>query len=198
MGKSFFSPPGGLYLSLVKQTDFAQPAQVTALAAVATAKAIENVVGKTMSIKWVNDLFFKEKKVCGILCENISEGFSPSFRAIIGIGINMIEPEKGFPKELENRAGALFSTPPQGDIKSLLCAEIINQIYIFSNKRQEEIFEDYKKRLFMLGQEVIVTQNGRSFEAKAISIDKNFYLTAELCSGERKKLCSGEVSLKTE
>ena len=56
-GKSFFSPDGGLYLSVVKSVNADDPSKITALAALATAEAIENVTGKSIGIKWINDLY---------------------------------------------------------------------------------------------------------------------------------------------
>ena len=71
-GRSFASPPGtGLYLSMVLRS--ALPMQsavlVTSAAAVAVCRAVERAAGKRLDIKWVNDLFYRGKKCCGILTE---------------------------------------------------------------------------------------------------------------------------------
>ena len=70
-GHSFFSPPGGLYLSILLLPAFStrQSPQITALAAVAAARAAEQLCGTPIQIKWVNDLWKNSKKVCGILTE---------------------------------------------------------------------------------------------------------------------------------
>ena len=72
IGHSFVSPNGGIYMSLfvdkknVRDEDISL---VTPIVAVAVAKAIEENLGKQVDIKWINDLLYKDKKVCGILAE---------------------------------------------------------------------------------------------------------------------------------
>ena len=67
-GKSFHSPEGGVYLSLVLPLpgDGSIPL-LTPMAAVAIRRAILAVTGRETGINWVNDLFFDGRKVCGIL-----------------------------------------------------------------------------------------------------------------------------------
>ena len=72
-GRRFASPKGkGLYLSVLldtKNLPAGTLAELTAWGAVATAEAIEEVCGVSSGIKWVNDLVFDRKKLCGILTE---------------------------------------------------------------------------------------------------------------------------------
>ena len=70
-GRTFVSPPGGLYFSLILRPH-AQPEalmHLTAMVAVAAARAIERVSGVYPGIKWTNDLVLGKKKLCGILTE---------------------------------------------------------------------------------------------------------------------------------
>ena len=59
MGRSFYSETGGLYLSVLfrPQTAAARGGDITGLAAVAVAEAIESVTGQKAYIKWVKDVF---------------------------------------------------------------------------------------------------------------------------------------------
>ena len=70
-GHSFFSPQGGLYLSILLRPEIGlrQAVRLTAMAAVAACRAAENVSGAELRIKWVNDLWRDGRKVCGILTE---------------------------------------------------------------------------------------------------------------------------------
>lgn len=73
-------------------------------AAVAVCRAIETVAGVKTKIKWVNDLFYNNKKICGILTEaqtNFENGKIDSL--IIGIGVNCFP--GSFPEELSGIAG---------------------------------------------------------------------------------------------
>ena len=111
-GRSFFSPDGtGLYMSILLRPEGLQADQAvrfTTVAAVAVSEAIEDVSGKTASIKWVNDIYVSGRKACGILTE---ASFNPEDGtldyAVVGIGINVYEPQGGFPEDIKDRAGAL-------------------------------------------------------------------------------------------
>ena len=111
-GRSFFSPDGtGLYMSILLRPSGLsadEAVKFTTIAAVAVSEAIEAVAGKTASIKWVNDIYVSGRKACGILTE---ASFNPEDGtldyAVVGIGINVYEPQGGFPEEIKDRAGAL-------------------------------------------------------------------------------------------
>ena len=72
LGRKFFSPgEKGIYMSILLRPDIPleRAVLITSMAAVAVARAIERVSGIEAKIKWVNDIFLKGKKVCGILTE---------------------------------------------------------------------------------------------------------------------------------
>ena len=72
LGRHFTSPPGtGIYFSLLLRPHCTAEKSlfITTTAAVAVCEAIEQVTGLNPQIKWVNDVYLNEKKVCGILTE---------------------------------------------------------------------------------------------------------------------------------
>ena len=72
MGRVFESPSGkGVYLSvLLRPAVPAASAQTATIgAAVAVCRAVQELCGLELGIKWVNDLYYQGKKVCGILTE---------------------------------------------------------------------------------------------------------------------------------
>ena len=60
LGRTFVSPPGGVYLSLLLRPAVAAPDALTATgaAAVAVCRAVEELTRCSLAIKWVNDLFY--------------------------------------------------------------------------------------------------------------------------------------------
>ena len=103
MGRSFYSPPGtGLYLSILLRPGI--PAEettpVTACAAVAVAESIEELSGEPAQIKWVNDVYVRGKKVCGILTEaSIDCETRIADYLVVGIGVNTAPSPPGiFPR----------------------------------------------------------------------------------------------------
>jgi len=211
-GRSFFSPPGhGLYMSFIIDTSLTSqesmekwsetPALITAFSAVAVCQAIEEVTEKTPQIKWINDIFYNGRKVCGISAEAVTDGASRKIKAVIvGIGVNFTTPDSGeYPSEIKNIAGSLFSASEKPSIsRNQLAAEIINKMTDIGNKSDiNVILAEYRKRLFVLGKEITVTAgHSEPFSATAIDIDEKGQLIIKTDESEIKTLSSAEISIK--
>ncbi len=75
LGRSFYSPPDtGIYMSFVftAAASLTDAVGITGAAAVAVARAVRSLTGKAPQIKWVNDVFLEDKKICGILTEAVT------------------------------------------------------------------------------------------------------------------------------
>ena len=200
LGRSFFSPGSGLYMSLLLRPDFApeQAAMLTTAAAAAAALAIEDVSGRSADIKWVNDIWMAGRKVCGILCES---AFTPDGRldhVIAGIGVNVTALAGGFPPELDGIAGAVFAPgdAPE-DARSRIAAGILNHFTRFySGMAAREYFPEYRKRCFLLGQKINVLRGGESVPAEAVGLDDECHLLVRYADGSEEYLKSGEVSIR--
>ncbi len=201
MGRQFFSPKGsGLYMSIILRPDTAtSPLYITTAAAVAVAEAIEEVAGVPSSIKWVNDVYCRGKKVCGILTEGV---FTDNLQyAVLGIGINVLSPVAGFPPEIESRAGAVFDekTPPTAHPREELAVAIITRFWGYYEALSSKAFlPSYRKRDLLKGRTVeVLDVNGAVIEAvTAQGITDDFALLVLDRHGEAKALSSGEVSLR--
>lgn len=202
MGRSFYSPDStGLYLSLIlrPRLNLEDSLLITTSTAVAVAKAIEKLTENDVCIKWVNDLFVNDKKVCGILTEaslNIENGGLEY--AVIGIGINVST--RNFPDNLKSIAGSIFTNKPDDKpITSLLAAEVLNNLAQAMNKLTDKTYlEEYKKRSFLIGKEIDVLRGNEFIPAKALDIDDRARLLVEYQNGSREALSSGEVSVRAK
>lgn len=200
-GHSFFSPPDtGLYLSLLLRPKLsAQDALLlTTCAAAAVALAIEACAGVEAQIKWVNDVFCRGKKVCGILTEAALDLESGGLQyAIVGMGVNLFPPAGGFPADLP-QAGAVYSARPQGlESRSQLAGEILNQFFAFYPRLEEKpFFQAYRDRSLVLGREVTVLERGQTRTALALDLNPDFSLQVREADGRERALASGEVRVK--
>lgn len=198
---SFFSPPdSGLYLSFLLRPELAakDALSLTTCAAAAVALAIEECAGVQAQIKWVNDVFCRGKKVCGILTEAALDLESGGVQyAIVGIGVNLFPPPGGFPPELPE-AGAVFPARPQGlEARSQLAGSILNHFFTFYPRlAQAPFFEDYRKRSLVLGKEVTVLEGGKTRTALALDLEPDFSLRVREADGTLRSLSSGEVRVK--
>jgi len=202
-GRKFFTLPGhGIYMSIILHPDKFKflnctPTLITSYTALSVCEAIESITDKSPQIKWVNDVFIDSKKICGILTEAVTDFESGNMQwVVVGIGINFITPKAGFPEEIQNIAGSVFSHNRPTVTRNQLTAEVINRMLNFENYIDSKtLISEYKKRLMMLGKRVNVTHSNETFGAVAIDVDENGGLIVERVHGERIVLNSGEVSL---
>ena len=211
MGRSFFSPQGGgIYMSFILEPRFdaAKSVLITTAASVAVCKAIEAVTGISCGIKWVNDVYLGQKKICGILTEAVTDFESGHIDYIVlGIGINYSTAQDVFPKELAGIAGSLLSEPSSGDIsRNRLIAEVINQVFeINENLESRKFIEDYRNRSFVLGSDILVipriksdkdSSTAEGVPATALDIDGDGGLVVRYRDGSVQTLNSGEISIR--
>ena len=203
LGRSFLSGNGtGVYFSILLRPDMnpSDSLLITTCAAVAVAKAIEKNTGKITSIKWVNDIYMRDRKVCGILTEaSFDLECGKLSYAVLGIGINMYFEENSIPEEIKNIAGAVFDTKPDGDAVSRIVADVIN---IFFDEYRvltgKHFLFDYCSRSYLDGKEINVIKYDSVREATAIDIDDDFRLHVRYPDGSEEYLSSGEVSTKVK
>jgi BirA family biotin operon repressor/biotin-[acetyl-CoA-carboxylase] ligase len=201
--RNFFSMSGhGIYMSFILRPNQRHwidvPTLVTSYAAVSVCRAIEKTTGKTPQIKWVNDIFIDGKKVCGILTEGVTDLESGNMQwIVVGIGINFISPDTGFPEDIKHIAGSVFSEDKPTITRNRLAAEVINLILDIENSSDSKtMLIEYKKRLMMIGKKIVVSRlNEPSFEAVAIDIDEEGRLIIRKGDGDVISLFSGEISI---
>ncbi|MBR5272601.1 MAG: biotin--[Clostridia bacterium] len=202
LGRDFFSPINtGIYMSIILRPSI--PAEksvmITTCAAVAVAEAIEEIAKKEAKIKWVNDIFCGDKKVCGILTEAALAVESGTLAyAVLGIGINVFPPENSFPSEIENIADSVFDNcDTTENFRSILIARVLENFWkYYGDIENRPHFEQYKRRSMVLSNKINVISGKNTYEAFALDLDENFNLIIMLPDGEIKHLNSGEVSVR--
>lgn len=201
LGREFFSHESGVYMSILLKPKFAASKSlfITTAAAVAVSQAIEEISGRKAGIKWVNDIFIDNRKVCGILTEGSIDFETGGLHyAVLGIGVNVYYPNNDFPEELREIAGAVYKTKPKDkEIKQKLIAKIIDNFFeIYNNFESSGFMQEYKQKSIVLGKEIFVLKGEKRKKAKAIDIDDNACLIVKYENGETEVLSSGEVSVR--
>lgn len=112
-GRSWQAPSGSSVLMsvlLFPPACLRRPAVLTAWAAVAVCELIREIAGLEAKIKWPNDVYLHDKKVCGILIEQRSGGQAGQApAAAVGIGLNVKQPAELFEQAGLTLGGSLFS-----------------------------------------------------------------------------------------
>lgn len=201
-GRSFYSPSqAGLYLSVILQPqgNLRESLLLTTEAAVAVYKAVRKITGIELDIKWVNDLYYKGKKVCGILTEAITDFESGEIQyAVVGIGLNLYEEEGGYPPELRGIAGGLYRNQrdAEGVNRNRLAAEIVN--CLLDETRELKLLPEYLDRNMIPGHRIQILDGQQSRSAYAVAICQDGRLKVREEDGSETLLAYGEVSVIVE
>lgn len=181
-GRSFSSPRGGVYLSLVRYYPCKAENSFSLMIAscMAVVKTLE-LFGVSAGVKWPNDVFLNGKKICGILIKNSFEGENVK-KSITGIGVNV---NNDIPKDLADIAINLKSVVGEVDIDEFY-KRLIENLYA------DYSVDEYRSRNIVLGKEITVIKNGESRKAAAEDIAADGSLV--LKGGER--LFYGEVTIR--
>lgn len=189
-GKSFFSPENGLYFSFsFKPKEKQDLTLITIKVGLAVIHAIKKLFNLDCEIKWVNDVYYLQKKVCGILCEALIDFESKDINAImIGIGINLYMPQ--IPDELKDVA---ISLNVKNANKNLLIATIMNEV-LSSSISNLKMINEYKEKCILMNREITFTINNISYNGIVKDINNEGNLVV-LVDNHLMYLKSGEVSL---
>lgn len=198
LGRSFFSPESsGIYMSILLRPTVS-PEDITLItpaAAVAVNEALAEICDTDTKIKWVNDIYKDNKKVCGILCE--STFFDGGYFSVLGIGINLYSPKSDFPDEIKNIAGAVFDAPVDNEIHEELIAKIIDNFnFYYKNLTKKEFMSIYREKSNLIGKTVSFSMDKKEITGMVLDIDDNARLIVKVNENEVLSLFAGEVSVK--
>lgn len=119
-----------------------------------------------LTIKWPNDIFYGDKKLCGILIENTLRG-SVIETCTIGIGLNLRQQK--FPKELEHAVSLCQLTPNVPD-NLTLAGQIADGL--LSQLSSPTLMSDYMRRLYRReGIHLFREKGSEPFEAEIVGLN---------------------------
>jgi len=185
LGRSWEAPPGTALLCsilLKPPADRAAP-QLSLVAGVAVADAIEQVVGLAAQLKWPNDVMLRRRKVAGCLAEARDGG------VVLGIGVNVNQTGDQLPE----RAGSLRTLTGRDWDREELLASLLDDLgrrYAdWLDNGLDGVYDGLAPRDFLRGRRVTV--NGTSGTAVKIARDGRL----EIAVGDGVvRVDSGEVA----
>ena len=193
-GKFWASEKGAnIVLSVVLQPFFLQPFQqfyLSACVAVATHGFLSNYTGENLRIKWPNDLYWMDRKLGGILIENIiqsnkevkntkrevasAEKLVSSWKwSVAGIGVNINQ--TNFPENIKNPISLKQITGKNFNTVSLakeLCLSINDCYGQLNNKEADTILRLYNDALYKKGEIAKFKKGSRNFEAVVKAVNE--------------------------
>jgi BirA family biotin operon repressor/biotin-[acetyl-CoA-carboxylase] ligase len=194
-GRTWASPPGGLYLSVLLRPRFAQVGLLPLAAGVAVAEAASEM-GVATELKWPNDVLASGRKLAGILAEAAS-GPSGVEWVVLGLGVNVSLDRSSVPAEI---AEALTSLAAEG-ARPRPVPEVAASVLACLAARYDALRSDAGAVLSAWraraapweGRVVDVRTADGVVRGRMREVDEDGALVLELEAGERRRLLSGEV-----
>ncbi len=192
LDRKWYSPEGGLYLSIILVPE--KQLLIPVLAGVAICETFNNIYDILLGIKWPNDIFLNDKKIAGVLVEVIDTA------VILGIGINLNIKE--FPEELKEIAGSIFLETKKKLNRMMvfndLCREIDNYYQMLKDNKTNELLQKWRNYTIMFGKTVQIETPERVIKGRAIDIAGNGALVLALPDGKIDKVLAGDCSIIKE
>jgi BirA family transcriptional regulator, biotin operon repressor / biotin---[acetyl-CoA-carboxylase] ligase len=189
LGRSWTAPPAtSILVSILLEPPVQRTLpQLSLVAALAAAEAVEAATGLAAQIKWPNDAMLNRRKVGGIISEVTDE------TVVVGIGLNVNQTRDQLPLEAPTEPGSLRSlTGTSYDRAALLGSLLIRMERAYDVWREyglDGVYGELGARDFLRGRRVTV--NGEL--ATAVQIARDGRLEVATDGHEIRALESGEV-----
>lgn len=190
-GRSWQAPLGTSVLCsvLLKPPVERRPAELSLVAGIAVAEAVEHALGLAVQIKWPNDVMVNRRKVAGILAEASGD------TAVLGIGLNVNQSRDELPADARVAPASLYTVDgverPRAPLLADLLAELEHAYDRWRDQGLDGLYDTLGARDFLRGRRVVV--DGES--GVGIGIERDGRLAVEI-EGERRLVESGEVAFE--
>ena len=197
-GRSWSSPPGNLYLSLILRPDIppAEAAQVGFVAAIALAEALRPLLPDTveLALKWPNDVLVGRRKISGILPEALALGEGGRIEALVlGIGVNVASHPEGTAWPATDLAAAGVTVGLEGLLERLAAA-LDRWILLWRQEGFRPVRERWMSLALAPGAPVELRLEGRTLSGRFVEIDQEGALVLAPGDGSPpQRIRAGEV-----
>lgn len=199
LGRHWYSPPGNLYMTVVKrpQVPITQLSQISLVVGVAVRRVLEKFISPDhhLALKWPNDILINGMKIGGILVETDIPSTEAPPVCYIGIGINLLSS----PDLINYPACSLLdftkNVPTRDDFSRLLLASIETVFEDWTKSGFQEIREEWLWHAYGLGKPVQgIAENGFKLYGRLLTIDPEGALIISDEDGREHLVRSGEIT----
>ncbi len=177
--RKWYSPLGGLWFSFVVESSGIDSVE----ACLAVLNVLKKYIKENIGIKYPNDIFVDNKKICGIIAEIKGKD------SVVGIGINV---NNELPEFL-NATSLKKETNKEHDILVLLL-EVLREYEAIRSLEKKKKVEDFRNNQIILGKKVKINLIKEEIVGTAVNIDDDFNLIV-ISDGEVVKINAGDVFL---
>ncbi|HTF02384.1 MAG TPA: biotin--[acetyl-CoA-carboxylase] ligase [Bacteroidia bacterium] len=197
-GNSWESQPGqNITCSVILRPVFLEPVKqfdLTRAVSLALTDVLLDIIPQhEVKIKWPNDIFVDDRKIAGILIENILNGNQLNY-SVVGIGLNVNQVDF-----ISGGAGATSLRMVTGNafeldgILKMICAAVEVRYLQLRGRKEDKLDEEYFSRLFKAGITSKFTDFSAIFEATIVDVTHDGLLVLKDCNGLDRKFAMKEV-----
>jgi BirA family biotin operon repressor/biotin-[acetyl-CoA-carboxylase] ligase len=195
-GRTWVSPPGGLYLSVLLRPRGASVGLLPLAAGVAVAEAADEL-GVRTELKWPNDVLASGRKLAGVLSEAAS-GPSGVEWVVLGIGVNVALDSADVPPGIRESVTSFAAEGGDGVTVPGVAASILARLCVCYDALRSNpgaLVAAWRQRAVpWWGGLVDVRTAEGSLRGRLRDVDDDGALVLEFEDGGRKRLLSGEVT----
>jgi BirA family biotin operon repressor/biotin-[acetyl-CoA-carboxylase] ligase len=186
LGRSWEAPAGTALLCSVLLRPPAEPPtpQLSLVAGVAVADALERLLGLAVQLKWPNDVMLRRRKIAGCLAE------ARDGAVVLGIGVNVSQTEDQLPENAGSIRTLTGRTADREELLSMLLSDLGSRYTAWLGGGLDAVYEGLGPRDFLRGRHVTV--NGVS--GVVSMIDRDGRLEIGVGHGDHVTVESGEVA----
>lgn len=202
-GRSWISPFGhNIYLSLLwrYQNGPGTLAGLSLAVGVAVVKALTMAGVEEVGLKWPNDIYWRGRKLAGILIEVSGESSGPC-HAVIGLGLNLYLPQQQSEfieqawVDLQQIMGEKV-IQQRNYLVTLLLNEIVPVVADFESQSLQSVVAEWRRFDCMLGKQATLFIGEQSFTGTVRGVDDQGLLLLEESGDKTRAFASGEVSFR--
>jgi BirA family biotin operon repressor/biotin-[acetyl-CoA-carboxylase] ligase len=184
-GRVWFSPLGGLYISLVL-FPHKRLTSIPLLASLSIIRALEDFGFSRLTVRWPNDVLLNDKKVCGIICEQVKKA------VICGMGLNVNV--ENFSRNVDNATSLKLETGKDFEIDALL-QKIIGRFNPLYRELQQDGLKirEVLNYIAGIGESAQVITAHKTITGTVYDVDDDWALLLRDNAGIIRKLYYGDV-----
>lgn len=150
------------------------------------------------AVKWPNDVYLFNRKVCGILVESIG---APGSRAVVGVGININNSLAGAPREVVDRAITLSDAArarfDMSEVVGSASVAIVERIAALAHS-PERMLARLRERCWLTGKVVAISTGQRTIQGRCAGIDDRGGLVLNTAQGAMSLMAGVVVSVEND
>ncbi|ADU51402.1 biotin/acetyl-CoA-carboxylase ligase [Thermaerobacter marianensis DSM 12885] len=196
--RAWWSPPGGLWMSLILRPTL-PPERLpllTLAAAAAVAEALERHAGRPVAVKWPNDVLIDDRKIAGILLETVAHPHGAEY-VVAGIGINLDVEGEPVPPGLEGRLTWLAREVVEPVTRNEVAEAVLDRLEVryrqLHDQGPDPVLDAWRARAAWLGEPVRVTLPAGEVVGIALDVAPDGSLVVEQAGGRRERVLAGDV-----